>query len=127
MDPALSLEGVSKTFTGTTVLRDVSMELAPGEVRALVGQNGSGRSTVVKILTGFHAPDEGARIEFWGKELDFPIAAPQSHGIAVIHQDLGLCEELTVVENFGAGSRYGAAPGRPIHRAAERRRCLDLC
>ncbi len=127
MDPALSLERVSKTFSGTTVLDEVSMELAPGEVRALVGQNGSGKSTLVKILTGFHAADDGATVCCWGEELELPITSPQSHGIAVIHQDLGLCEELTVVENFGVGSRYGAAPGRPVRWSAERRRCRELC
>jgi ribose transport system ATP-binding protein len=127
MELALSLEHVSKTFTATKVLDDVSMDLAPGEVRALVGANGSGKSTLVKILTGYHAPDAGARIRFWGEELEFPLASPQSHGIAVIHQDLGLCEELTVVENFGVGSRYGANRRRPVHWAAERRRCRELC
>jgi ribose transport system ATP-binding protein len=124
---ALELQGVSKTFGGEKALDDVSLQLEAGEVRALVGQNGSGKSTLVKILTGYHAPDPGAHITFWGEELPLPVDAPQKHGIAVIHQDLGLCEELTVTENFGAGSSYGVGKGRPVNWRAERRRCRELC
>jgi ribose transport system ATP-binding protein len=124
---ALELQGVSKTFGGEKALDDVSLRLEAGEVRALVGQNGSGKSTLVKILTGYHAPDQGARIQVWGEELSLPIDAPQHHGIAVIHQDLGLCEELTVTENFGVGSSYGVGKGRPVRWRGERRRCRELC
>jgi ribose transport system ATP-binding protein len=121
------LEHVSKTFAGVTVLSDVSLELAPGEVRALVGQNGSGKSTLVKVLTGYHAPDEGARLRFWGEELAFPLGSPQEHGIAVIHQDLALVESMTVLENFGISSRYGAGRGHPVSWSAEQDRCRELC
>ena len=60
---ALRLHGLSKTFPGQRALDDVDLEIAAGEIHALVGQNGSGKSTVVKILAGYHQPDDGAVAE----------------------------------------------------------------
>jgi len=58
--PALQIRGLSKTFTGQRALIDLDLELQPGEIRALVGQNGCGKSTMIKVLAGYHDPDPGA-------------------------------------------------------------------
>ena len=63
--PVLALNGVTKTFPGVTALSEVSLELFPGKVTALVGENGAGKSTVVKILTGIYQP-HGGQIEIDG-------------------------------------------------------------
>lgn len=65
--PAVRLSGVSKTFETATVLRDLDLEIRRGEIHALMGQNGSGKSTTVKILSGFFEPDPGASAEVDGQ------------------------------------------------------------
>ena len=95
-------------------------------MHALLGQNGSGKSTLVKILTGVYAPDPGARLEIWDGPTDMPLAAPHLHGIAVIHQDLGLVDRMTVFENLGITSGYGTRTLMPIANRRERARCREL-
>lgn len=103
--PRLEALHVSKTFRSGKVLDDVDLVLQPGEIHAMVGQNGSGKSTVVKILTGYHAPDPGARIALDGQLLALPVQwrAASAAGMSVVHQDLGLINDLTVSENIGVG------------------------
>ncbi len=101
--PLLSLSGVTKTFPGVRALSDVSLNLYPGKVTALVGENGAGKSTVVKVLTGIYQPDEGD-IRIDGEALSFP--TPQSAetaGVTAIHQETVLFDELTVAENIFLG------------------------
>ena len=99
----LSLRGISKTFGAVAALTDVALDVAAGQVVALVGDNGAGKSTLVKILSGVHAADAG-RITFAGEEVDIPTpAAAQQLGIATVYQDLALCENLNVVENLFLG------------------------
>jgi D-xylose transport system ATP-binding protein len=101
--PVLSLRGISKTFGAVAALTDVDLDVAPGEVMALVGDNGAGKSTLVKVLAGVHAPDSGT-ITFEGREAT--IHSPgdaQALGIATVYQDLALCENLNVVENLFLG------------------------
>ncbi|MHB8614016.1 MAG: sugar ABC transporter ATP-binding protein [Candidatus Dormibacteraceae bacterium] len=124
--PALALTGVSKHFGGLQALNRVDFVVNQGEIHALLGQNGSGKSTLVKIITGVHAPDAGARLELWGKPAELPMAAAHRHGIAVIHQDLGLVDRMTVVENLGITSGYGTRTLLPIARRRERERCTKL-
>lgn len=123
---ALALTGVSKHFGGLTALDGVDFSVQAGQVHALLGQNGSGKSTLVKIVSGFHAPDPGARLELWGRQVDLPLTAAHEHGIAVIHQDLGLVERMTVLENMGITSGYGARLLAPVSNRRERRRCREL-
>src|SRR3954469_21699753 len=101
--PVLSLRGISKTFGAVAALTAVDLDVAPGEVMALVGDNGAGKSTLVKVLAGVHAADSGT-ITFEGRETT--ITSPhdaQDLGIATVYQDLALCENLNVVENLFLG------------------------
>jgi ribose transport system ATP-binding protein len=102
MEPALQIEGLSKTFAGVRVLDRVDLRLEPGEVHGLLGQNGSGKSTLIKVLAGFHAPDEGTTIRAYGRELPLSMHAKEISGLgwAFVHQDLGLIQELRVIDSF---------------------------
>ncbi|MEM8592101.1 MAG: sugar ABC transporter ATP-binding protein [Pseudomonadota bacterium] len=101
--PVLALNGVTKTFPGVTALSEVSLELYPGQVTALVGENGAGKSTVVKILTGIYQPD-GGQIEIDGHPTRFPTAQDAGNaGVTAIHQETVLFDELSVAENVFLG------------------------
>jgi ribose transport system ATP-binding protein len=126
--PIIAARGMSKTFGGTTVLKNVSLTVRAGEIRGLVGHNGSGKSTLIKILSGYHEPDPGAELEVRGEPVRFPFRHGEQHdlGIAFVHQDLGLAESLTVLENIRLG-RYRTAGRMPrISWRAERRICTEL-
>ena len=101
--PVLALKGVTKTFPGVMALSDIKLELFPGQVTALVGENGAGKSTVVKILTGIYHPNSGS-ILLNGIPTTF--RTPQSAsdaGITAIHQETVLFDELSVAENIFLG------------------------
>jgi rhamnose transport system ATP-binding protein len=103
VSPVLALEDVTKTFPGVKALSDVKLELFPGQVTALVGENGAGKSTVVKILTGIYQPNSGS-IRLNGIPTTFrtPQSASDS-GITAIHQETVLFDELSVAENIFLG------------------------
>jgi rhamnose transport system ATP-binding protein len=110
--PILSMSGVSKRFPGVRALHNVSLTLRPGEVTALIGENGAGKSTLVKILTGIYQPDEG-EILVSGKP--FNCAGPRdawAAGIAAIHQETVMFDELSVAENIFMGHMPLALGGR---------------
>ena len=94
--------GISKTFGSARVLDDVALTVWPGEVHALVGQNGSGKSTFIKILSGHHSPDPGGAIAIDGASLRLPVRINdlRDRGVSVLHQDFGLVDEFSVVENI---------------------------
>jgi D-xylose transport system ATP-binding protein len=101
--PLLSLRGVSKAFGAVNALTDIDLDVAAGEVVALVGDNGAGKSTLVKVLAGVHRADAGT-ITFDGDPVDIPDpSAAICLGIATVFQDLALCENLNVVENLFLG------------------------
>lgn len=101
--PVLALNGVTKTFPGVKALSEVSLALYPGKVTALVGENGAGKSTVVKILTGIYQPD-GGDITVDGTPTRFPTAqAAGASGVTAIHQETVLFDELSVAENIFLG------------------------
>ena len=100
----LKVENIYKTFPGTKALKDVSLELAEGEVHAIVGENGAGKSTLVNILSGVLQADKGGKIFFDGEEVKFnsPREA-QEKGIGFVHQELSLCPHISVAENIYMG------------------------
>ena len=99
---ALGIESLSKTFGTNTVLRDVGLDLIPGQIHGLLGANGSGKSTLIKILSGYHEPDSGASATLWGSPLAFPLkpGAARALGLSFVHQDLALIPEISILENL---------------------------
>jgi ribose transport system ATP-binding protein len=96
----LYVNGVNKSFFSTQVLSDVSFNLKRGEVHALAGENGAGKSTMMNIISGILPPDSG-EIKLFGKRVKFnsPHDA-QKAGIGFVHQELALCPHATVAENI---------------------------
>jgi rhamnose transport system ATP-binding protein len=120
--PVLRLAGVSKSFPGVKALSGVSLELFAGQVTALVGENGAGKSTVVKILTGIYQPDAGG-IEVAGSPVRFAAARDAAAaGITAIHQETVLFDELSVAENIFLGhaprGRFGLIDRPAMRREA---------
>ena len=103
----LEVGGLSKTFPGQRALHDVDLTVRAGEVHALLGQNGSGKSTIIKVLAGYHAPDPGARILVDGESLPTGVlGAGHQLGLRFVHQDLGLVATLSVVDNLALTRGY---------------------
>ena len=106
----LKMRGVSKRFGATRALHQVDLEVAPGEILALVGENGAGKSTLMKVLSGAHAPDKG---EMWLDGRTYrprhPLDARQQ-GIAMIYQELSLAPHLSVMENVLLGIEPTVGP-----------------
>jgi len=102
--PRLAIKGLTKSFGGVRALSRADLVINPGEIHGLLGKNGSGKSTLIKILSGFHAPDEGS-LEIDGRPVSLPMPLGQSeaHGLAFVHQNLGLLADATVLENLIAG------------------------
>ena len=101
--PFLSFQKITKRFPGVLALDGVSFEVERGSCHALIGENGAGKSTLGKILAGIYTADEGA-ILLEGKEIHpaTPLAA-RKLGIAMVHQELAFCPNLTVAENLCLG------------------------
>jgi D-xylose transport system ATP-binding protein len=105
--PVLALRGVSKSFGPVQALTDLDFEIHNGEVVALVGDNGAGKSTMVKTIAGIHTADEG-QILFEGQEVKITHPTDATNlGIATVYQDLALCDNLDVVENLFLGREEG--------------------
>jgi len=125
MNPLLELRGVSKSFGAVAALRDVQLDLAAGEVHALVGENGAGKSTLVKVLAGVHQPDAGTiTLDDEPVTIGSPAAA-RAAGIAVIYQEPTLFPDLSVAENIFMG-RQPLRSLRRIDAAAMRARTTEL-
>ncbi|MCX7644380.1 MAG: sugar ABC transporter ATP-binding protein [Rhodobacteraceae bacterium] len=109
--PAIALSRVSKTFGGVRALDDVAFEVRQGEVHCLAGENGCGKSTLIKIITGVYTPEPGAEIRYFGERMEAvtPEAARRA-GIAVIWQDLALFPEMSVAENIAFETLLGPRP-----------------
>ena len=119
--PALGVRNVTKTYGATTALNDATLSVAPGEVHALLGENGAGKSTIVKLLSGLILPDRG-KIELFGQSvvLSRPGEA-QRHGVQTAFQELTLLRDLTVAENMLLPHAPRGLLGQLRRREGERR------
>ena len=120
--PVLLLDGIVKDFPGVRALSSVSLKLYAGEVSALVGENGAGKSTIVKILTGIYQPNQGhIKIDGQAVTLSTPKEAARL-GITAIHQETVLFDELSVAENIFIGhsprTRLGLIDWRKMNNDA---------
>src|SRR5689334_12846499 len=115
--PVIEMQDISITFGSVRALDGVSMRLYPGEVHALMGENGAGKSTMIKALTGVYAIDSGT-IRVDGQEQLFSSpAASQAAGISTVYQEVNLCTNLTVAENMLLGReprRFGGIDTRAM-------------
>lgn len=100
---ALKMKNIQKSFSGIKALDNISFELRKGEVHALLGENGAGKSTLIKILSGIYQADSGS-IEIEGKEISIHNSLDAiKQGIAVIHQELVLADNMSIAENIYMG------------------------
>lgn len=112
MDNLLTLNKVTKSFSGTVVLSEIDLILNPGEIRALLGENGAGKSTLIKILAGVHQADSGhIIINNVERELRNPRESALS-GIATVHQEIMITPGLSVAENVLLGSKMPTKFGK---------------
>jgi len=103
--PLLEMIGISKSFGGVQALRDVDFSLYPGEIHGLVGENGAGKSTTMKIIAGVHHDYEGV-MKIDGKEVHFRSARDAlDAGVGMVHQELSIVPDLTVAENVFLGAQ----------------------
>ncbi|HBQ78198.1 MAG TPA: lipase, partial [Erwinia persicina] len=118
--PFISLENISKSFPGVRALDAVTLTLNRGEVHCLAGQNGCGKSTLIKVISGVYQPDKGSHISIDGKLLTHLTPALSAYyGIQVIYQDLSLFPNLSVMENIAA-HRYLPGGNFWVNRRAMR-------
>lgn len=123
-DPILSLRGVTKSFGPIEVLHGVDFALRPGEVHALIGENGAGKSTTMKILAGYLDPTggevvlDGAPIRFAGSD------EAEARGVVMIHQEFNLAEHLGVDQNVFLGRELRRGPW--LDHKAMRARTAEL-
>ncbi len=102
-EPAFRTHGIGVSFSGVSVLRDISVEILPGEIHGLIGENGAGKSTLGKVIGGYYRSDAGT-LEVFGEPVaswDPPTAL--ASGVAIMHQELQLVPALTVAENVFLG------------------------
>ena len=130
MEPVLSVRGMNKTFGATIALRQVDIDVYPGEIRGLIGENGSGKSTLTSIIAGIQKADTG-EVTFHGKPWQ-PASMIEAleHGIGMIVQETGTIPGITVAENLflGETSRFRNKLGLVSRKAMEQeaRKALDV-
>ena len=108
---AVRMLGITKRFPGVVALDDVTLEVRRGEVHAICGENGAGKSTLMKILSGVYQPDAGV-LEVDGRDTRFTgTRDAERAGIAIIHQELALVEDLPVAANVFLGRERRGALG----------------
>lgn len=118
---AFSLVGIVKTFPGVRALDGASLSIRPGEVHGLVGENGAGKSTVIKVLAGVYQPDAGS-VSIGGTQMtSLSPASVHDAGVRFIHQELHLVPHFTVAESVFMGQeingRFGLAKRQMVRRA----------
>lgn len=122
----VKLEKICKSFNGVPALVDVDFELRKGEVLALLGENGAGKSTLMKILSGIYTRDSG-EMEVFGKKISNQDSkTARNLGIAIIHQELNMCQHLTVAENIFLGREKTKAGGLIVDQKAMNKEAAEL-
>lgn len=105
--PAVRLSGITKSFGTVVANNHVSLDIRPGEIHALLGENGCGKSTLVNVLSGIYAPDSGS-VEIGGKQCHFSSPADAiKAGVGMVHQHFKLVEVLSATENIILGQPSG--------------------
>ena len=109
MKPILKLTNISKTYPGVQALKDLSIEFCEGEIHSIMGENGAGKSTMIKIISGAIQPDaNGGSMEVDGDTVrHMTPAAAREKGISVIYQEFTLVPTMSVVENIFLGEKVG--------------------
>ena len=130
MEPILTVRGMDKRFGATIALRQVDLDVYPGEIRGLIGENGSGKSTLTSIIAGIQKADAG-EVRFHGKPWQpASMIDALEQGIGMIVQETGTIPGITVAENLflGESSRFRNRLGLVSRRAMEResRKALDV-
>lgn len=124
--PVLKMEGISKSFSGVAALHEVKLEVARGEVHALMGENGAGKSTLMKILSGLVQKDQGhIYLEAKPVEIKTPKAA-LDFGISMIYQELNPVRAMTVSENIFLGKEPCCGFTNVVNRKKQRELTLEL-
>jgi ribose transport system ATP-binding protein len=111
--PAVELRNISKVFGTNRALDQVDLTINQGEVLGLLGQNGSGKSTMVKVLSGVYDPEPGGSLRVGGQEVPLPLPPGQASeiGLSFVYQNLALAPGLTVLENLTLGQRVTTKRG----------------
>src|SRR3954469_16656047 len=121
LQPVIEMRGISIAFGGVPALSGVDLRLFPGEVHALMGENGAGKSTMIKALTGVYTVDQGT-VVVEGRELRFASPAEsQAAGISTVYQEINLVPNLSVAENMLLGReprRRGGIDFKAMNRQA---------
>ncbi|HWK34029.1 MAG TPA: ATP-binding cassette domain-containing protein, partial [Hyphomicrobium sp.] len=119
----LRLTGAGKQYGPVTVLRDVNLSIHGGEIHAIIGENGAGKSTLMRLISGHIQPSFGT-INYLGEDMVFHGPADaERRGIVLVHQEILLAEDLTVVENLFLGrevTRHGVIDDRTMEQIAIR-------
>jgi ribose transport system ATP-binding protein len=126
--PALSIGGLTKSFGATLALDAADLSVRPGTVHALLGRNGSGKSTVIKVLAGVHPADSGT-LSVGGTSFDlgsWDARAARDAGLRFVHQDLGLFDGMSIAENFAAAAGYPTRAGGRVDWPALRDRVTAM-
>ena len=119
--PAIECRGVTRRYAGVVANDQIDLEVAEGEIHALVGENGAGKSTLMKMLYGLEQPDEGEiLVRGEAQRIDSPRKAIELR-IGMVHQHFMLVDDFTVAENIVLGSEPSRGAGRLDREAAERR------
>ncbi|TCI96778.1 ATP-binding cassette domain-containing protein [Aeromicrobium sp. IC_218] len=125
-ESALELRGIHKQFGAVTAIERFDLDVAPGEIVALVGDNGAGKSTLVKIISGLYQPTDG-EIRLSGEPVSFRDASDaRAHGVEVVYQDLALVDQQPVYMNLFLGRELTKGPLRTLDRARMARETQDL-
>ena len=111
-EPFLTLANIRKVYPGVVALSNFSMSVSPGEVIGLVGENGAGKSTLMKILGGVIAPSQGTITSTASARPSLTVADSMAAGIAFVHQELNLFDNLDVAANVFVGSEPSGGPLR---------------